>query len=275
MIFVYSGGYNNTLPDKSIGGIDSVYIVPTGGLNNLFRNISKLTEKKTDYKCVYAVNNSNKTYENCEIYLTNTAGGSDALLGIATFNDKQRIMVSGNVTGGSLSFNYVDNSGEDNNFSVQYDSDIVEWANNFQTALNGLGTEFTLSGVVVTGVTSASNKIFTIEFAGNDGFRKHSLISITDNSLTGTNSVVIQNIQTGRPINAAAVEPGVETNYPAGVDFDEPSSENPLGKVVIGILYPNDIFAIWVKRSTKVEDVNGIEDGAKIIVRAEEVIVPE
>ena len=262
IIFVYSGGVGNAQPNKSIGGRDSAYIVENDIINNLFSNILDITIQTIDYRCIYGVNDSNNTYTNCSIYLTNTSEGSNVLLGIYTSNAKQTITITGS-TGGSLSLNYIDYNGDDNAFTVDYNPNIDIWRGNFQEALNGIST---LSGVIVTVNSVLSDNIFTIEFTGtSDGFRSHSLISITDNNLIGSTAIVMGNTQLGGPVNAFAVEPGSSKNKPSGIEFEEHSSDSP---IYIGTLYPNEIFAMWFERATNA-DVDPIEDAAKITVKAD------
>jgi hypothetical protein len=179
--------------------------------------------------------------------------------------------INGNVTGGDISLNYKDRTGAVRTIHVNYDSDLETWGNNLQTALNGLDA---LSGVVVNTRASLSDNIFDITFADSDGepsvqnggFRRQNLISVSDNNLTGSNSITISHTQFGHPINSQAAEPGIPTNAPAGVDFKVTSPEST---IYIGNLYPEEVFAIWFKRVTPVINdrlAEAVEDGAKVVI---------
>jgi hypothetical protein len=274
IIFVYSGGVNNVDTFKSIGGIASAYKIPNAAVNNLFPNVLGESFEMYDYRCIYAINNSQGIHYDCEAYLTNTSGGSNVYLGISKLNSVQRMTINGNVTGGNISLNYKDRLGEDNTIHVNHDSNLETWGNNLQTALNGLGT---LSEVIVNTRSALSDNIFDITFADsggepseqNGGFRDQNLITVSDNNLTGSNSIIISHTQVGHPINSHAAEPGISTNAPAGVDFKEVSS--PDSTIYIGNLYQQDVFAIWFKRVTPIINnryAEAVEDEAKVVIVA-------
>jgi len=281
IIFVYSGGYNNVDPFKSIGGIASAYVIPSATINNLFPNMRGWDDLAViDYRCIYAINNSQGIHYDCEAYLTNTSGGSNVYLGISKLNSVQRMTINGNVTGGNISLNYKDRLGEDNTIHVNHDSNLETWGNNLQTALNGLGT---LSEVIVNTRSALSDNIFDITFADsggepseqNGGFRDQNLITVSDNNLTGSNSITINHTQVGHPINSLAAEPGYETNAPAGVEFKEISSST--STIFIGNLHAEEIFAIWLKRITPIinnRETEAVEDGAKVVIVASHSVLP-
>ena len=56
IIFVYSGGVNNVDTFKSIGGIESAYVIPSATINNLYPNIRGEPFEMIDYRCVYKQN---------------------------------------------------------------------------------------------------------------------------------------------------------------------------------------------------------------------------
>jgi hypothetical protein len=273
IIFVYSGGATNVDAFKSIGGIASAYKIPNDAVNNLFPNMPGWDDLAViDYRCIYAINNSQSIHYSCEAYLTNTSGGADVYLGISKLNSVQKMTINGNVTGGSISLNYKDRLDEDNAINVNHDSNLETWGNNLQTALNGIES---LSGVIVNTRSALSDNIFDITFADsggepsvqNGGFRGQNLITVSNNNLTGSNSITINHAQVGHPIDSLAAEPGVPTNAPAGVDFKEVSS--PGSTIYIGNLYPEDVFAIWFKRVTPtISDryAEAVEDVAKIVI---------
>jgi hypothetical protein len=273
IIFVYSGGVNNVDTFKSIGGIASAYKIPNAAVNNLFSNVPGEPFETHDYRCIYAINDSEDIHYSCEAYLTNTSGGSDVYLGISKLNSVQKMTINGNVTGGNISLNYKDRLGEDNTIHVNHDSNLETWGNNLQTALNGLGL---LSGVIVNTRSALSNNVFDIMFADggvpsvqDGGFRYQNLITVSDNNLTGSNSITISHAQVGHPINSQAAEPGMPTNAPAGVDFKEVSS--PDSTIYIGNLYQQDVFAIWFKRVTPIINnryAEAVEDEAKVVIVA-------
>ena len=73
IIFVYSGGVNNVDTFKSIGGIASAYKVTNASVNNLFPNMRGWDDLAViDYRCLYAINDSEDIHYSCEAYLTNT-----------------------------------------------------------------------------------------------------------------------------------------------------------------------------------------------------------
>jgi hypothetical protein len=264
IIFVYSGGYNNVDPFKSIGGIASAYVISSATINNLFPNMLGESFEMTDYRCIYAINNSSTVYYDCEAYLTNTLSGSDVYLGVSTLNAVQKMTISGNITGGSISLNYKDYFDKDNTIQVNYDSNIETWGNNLQTALNGIGL---LSGVYVNAESVLSDNVFDITFADAGGFRDQNLITVVSNDLTGSNSIVITDTQVGHPINSLAAEPGMDTNPPHNIEFKEISSST----IVIGTLYPDEFFAIWLKRVTPIinnREIEAVEDEAKVVITA-------
>ena len=180
--------------------------------------------------------------------------------------------IGGNVTGGNISLNYKDRLGVTSTIHVNHDSNLETWGNNLQTALNGIDL---LSGVIVSTRSALSDNIFDITFADsggepsvqNSGFRDQNLITVSDNNLTGSNSITISHTQVGHPINSLAAEPGIPTNAPAGVDFKEVSY--PESTIFIGNLYPDDVFAIWFKRVTPIINnryTEAVEDVAKVVI---------
>ena len=87
--------------------------------------------------------------------------------------------------------------------------------------------------------------------------------------MTGSNSITINHIQAGHPIGSLAAEPGLATNAPVGVEFKEISSST--STISVGTLYPEEVFAIWLKRITP--NINNryteaVEDEAKVVIVA-------
>lgn len=242
--YVYSGGFSNNNAAASIGGEPSTTLIQ-GVVNNLFDDIGKersLTGS-IDYRCFYVINTSVvDSLFNAEFYINSqVSGGSTIAIGVEQATDVQRLVISGNVTGGSMDLSY-----DGDTFTVSFHPTLASWGQNLQNAMNSLSS---LSGVIVSTSQIGTTKFFEIRFEGNDDLRNHDLVVIEDLSgLNGTGiSGNIGKLQEGAPINAVAQEIGNDETIPFGVTFSAHPSSNP---ILLGEFKPMDAVAIWVQRTT-------------------------
>lgn len=250
---VLSGGEYNSNPYDSLGGDPSLRVV-WGTTNNLYDDVTsdQALDGYIDYRCIYAVNNNeDSSFYSSRIYVENQVDeGSDIEIGVAKETDIQQVIVSGIAEGGSFTLQY-----EDEQFEVDWNVDIQQWAINLQNELNGLDP---LTDVVVTvssyrndGSTRDLTRIFEIQFLGVDNNRYHPILVLVTNAITPTSPIIeIYKTKNGCPINSIAPEIEVETTLPFGVNFVSTDADNP---ILIGTLNAGDSFPIWVKRTTSVE----------------------
>jgi hypothetical protein len=187
--FVLSGGSTNALAIDSLGGEPSVTVVPT----RLFNNIEPEDAEAgfTDYRCVYLANdNETDTLYHTIIFSDDEiADGASVELGMTFQNDVQQVAINDTVTSGGFDLLY-----EDQIFTVNYNASLSTWASNFQTAIRAITN---LEDVTVTGSTSGTRTIFTVEFSGDAGNRYHELLVLDDNNLSPTVSISISKIANG------------------------------------------------------------------------------
>jgi hypothetical protein len=261
--FVLSGGASNINSKFSLGGGPSAYPI-SGTNNNLFSDITEEDKRKgtiTDFRCLYVFNdNATGTLYNASIFINSEIeGGSDIKLGVDFRKDTQRIVVTGTVSGGSFTIEYM-SPGEEGYGSavVEFNSNANIWAANLQKALNYASTE--LDGAIVTTEINASGgRVFTITFDGINANRFHENLRITQNSLTpGGSTITVVKALDGAPINSIA--PAVDTPLvtPSGVNFFDTNSTN---RLFVGSLRPGDGFPIWIKRVTTASSLSTESDG--------------
>lgn len=240
--FVLSGGTGNSDPLLSLGGDPSATAV-TGGL---FNDISEeqTEDGYTDFRCIYVANDSGAdTLYEVKAYIDETvSGGVDLELGFLFQNDVQQVNIASgtSVVSGSFTLSY-----EGDNFIVNYDASLSVWASNFQTAIRAITN---LDDVIVTGGTSGSTVIFTVEFVGGAGYRYHpSLEVVSDSGLSiGAGNVSVSKVFDGSPINSVTTETDAVTTQPNGIEFEAYSTTN---KASLGELRPADIVPVWFKRT--------------------------
>lgn len=243
--YVYSGGATNTDPDESLGGDASVHLIVG---NVIFDAVTpdEAASGSIDYRCVYISNdNASDDFYNAEILIqSQVAGGATVELGFDEVNDRQSTTITNfsNVTGGSVTLEYVDTS--PHSFSVAWNASVTTMAANYQTqirTINFLG-DVTVTGSYDAGTNTAT---FEVNFVGDAANRYHQPITVTTNSLTYsgaaptvTNTKVID----GGPINSTAELIDVETTPPTNVTFSSSG-------FTIGTFRSTDIIPVWIKRT--------------------------
>lgn len=243
---VLSGGSSNSNPSNSIGGAPSSYHLTSGVLNNLFDDITpeETTAGVTDYRCVYVFNDGTSTVFNVRIWIYATVtGGGDVSLGILAIDEVQRIVIDNTVTGGNLVLSYAGIQ-----FTVNYESELSDWAQSIQNSLNTLldtGGKHLLREVEVSGQLTSTAIIFDVLFTGQDGSRSHEVITVVENNLTPSVDVESFVATTGSPVNSIPSILDLSTTPPGGVSFVVPTSEDP---IVIPKLAPNEGFPLWLQR---------------------------
>jgi len=272
IVFLLSGGLNNSDPNKSLGGAVS-HVPIFDGLNNLYDDLTpEQSELGThiDYRCFYLKNASNQKWKNIVAYIDNypsesvptIESGAFVQIGVANRNDVQQIsVISQGVTGGSFTLNF---DGDD--VIVPWGHGVDVWAANFQTALRNLDN---LSEVTVAGkrvVTSQEFYIFTVTFSGADGNRNQSFLQMTANNLIGPGPITISEtkIINGSPANSIAQEIPEETIVPSGVIFKYATLSDP---VELGTLYAQESVPIWTKRFFLEPHTDYIEDKFTISIQ--------
>lgn len=254
--FVFSGGSSNSNPLLSLGG-DPSSVAITSIFNNLFNNVTETQSNAgyTDYRCCYVLNSSStETLYNIEIFLEKEIlNGSDVLMGINKQNEIQNVLISGDVTGGSITFSFLET-----NFVVIYNSDISVFASNFQTAINAISG---VSGITVSGQSFTNSTSFDVTFAGDMANKYYSLIELVTNNLTPSgSSVVITRTVAGSPINYTFPLQSSVTADP-NITFTSPTIDST---ITLGDLQAGDYFYIWLKRITAPGTAGISSDGVDI-----------
>jgi len=243
ILFVFSGGAGNNNADNSLGGGASVFEI-SNSVNNLFDNISddETDAGLIDYRCFYLSNDSssNTLFETTAWITDLSTGGSSLALGIEPpKTDIQHVTVTQGATGGSLTLNY-----EGDNFTFNYDANEITWAQNFEDSLNAL------DGVTDANVDYISvdfNDRFIVTFGGTYDQRKHTLLTLVSNDLTGGVSVTLAKHTDGSPIQTTAIIIAVNTATPTNVQFSTPTEASP---ITIGAIKPGDVVPFWIRRTT-------------------------
>lgn len=244
IVFVLSGGSSNTDPNRSLGGDPSNQII-TGGLNNLFSNISEseAVSGKIDFRCLYVFNqNAVDSLFNVKAFIGSEGeGGSTIKIGVLNATERQTITITNLVTGGTFTLRY-----GSQDVIVNYDPDLAAWTNNLRAALNTI-PDFA-GGVSIQTIQTINQVTFVVSFEGLGDNHSYSLLTLIANNLTGLSpTIVIARQQSGSPINSIPTALDSESVIPNGVFFDSYGSSNPL---FVGILGPGEGFPLWVKRTT-------------------------
>jgi hypothetical protein len=243
IIFVYSGGQNNSDPSKSIGGYVSNNAL-TGLSNNLFTNLKKeeYASQIVDYRCFYIANNSyTDSLFNAAVYMDSQSGSiSNCQIGISKSTEIQLISLSTSAISGNFKLKYEGYTTS----HIEWNNNILIFQNNIETALNNLDI---FSGVVVGNV---SENIYSISFLGNDDNRNYSLLEVIENNLSPSITISFSKRSEGQPINSVAPLLPTSATIPYGVEFSSTSSSS---KLLIGDLGPGDMVPIWIKRTSQGE----------------------
>jgi len=270
IVFVYSGGSDNSNPLLSIGGLSSSISIPGNVLDNLFSDITveESASGLTDFRCFYVFNDSatNALYNAKALIPTQVPDGSTVTVGFFTQDDQQEIMVQGNPIGGTMTLMY------DSIYQtiVNFDPDPAKFATNVQNGLNQLGNLSTVNCIGSTGDHYVNVKA---TFANSDGNRYHPLLVVLVNSIVGATSIETNKIQDGGPINSIAPLLTNSSESPSGVQFSNYGMNNPF---ILGNFYPGDGFPVWSKRITPKEATGIRGDGFtfRLIGSPVEVTIP-
>ena len=244
IVFVFSGGAGNNNADNSLGGVASIFEI-SSSINNLFDNISEdeVDAGRIDYRCFYLSNTSatNSLFTTTAWITDLASGGSSVALGIQTpATEVQHVTVTTGTTGGSLTLNY-----EGDDFTFNYNANDATWAQNFEDALNALDD---ISDVTVShNIFNLVDNRFSITFGGTYDQRKHDLLTLTSNDLTGGVSVTLEKHINGSPIQTTAPLIAVDTASPTSVTFSTPTELSP---ITIGTIKPGDVVPFWIRRTT-------------------------
>lgn len=260
IVFVYSGGSDNSDPSLSLGGQPSSVPVPAQAINNIFPDLagSQVSGGYTDYRCFYVFNDSTEyTITDAKIFVpSQTPDGATVSVGFLARNEQQTITVTGPATSGSLTVSY-----ESNATTIPFSPDPEVFAVAVQSHLNGTGR---LTGIRCTGTSSPGAITVAVFFEGNDSNRFHSLIELVSNSIAGSTGVVIARAQSGSPINAVAASTVSATVAPSGVVFGTYTDTNPF---LLGDFYPDDGLSVWLRRVTPANAVGVRGDTVKFRIR--------
>lgn len=258
-----TGGSNNSNPIYSIGGNPSSYPV-TGTLNNLFDNISDAEAQigKTDYRCIYIFNNSSLyTIYNVQLYIVYlTDVVSNIQIGINSKSEIQRIIINGLITGGSFQISYKPPTQDTIEYrNISFDPDPATWALNLK---NELLTIPTINSIDVAVSGTFSSRIFDINFNGIDDKRNHDLFGINISGLIGSGtSGFSSKLAQGGPINSIPTLLDVPTTVPYDVNFYDTNNSTML---LIGNLYPEEGFPLWIKRTVPENATSIAGEGFKL-----------
>lgn len=252
--FVYSGGVNNTLPEKSIGGPPSINSINIFN-NNLFGFVKKNESAVglVDYRCFYIFNNSlSNTIYNANIYIKNQIEGiSSCKIGLSKSTDVQVLSLSSTPGSGFFTLRYEDHTTQ----PIYWNDNYLIFQKNIENALNDLDV---LSGIVVE--RSFLNS-FKISFLGSDNYRNHPVLIVSSNSLNPSITIEVVKTTEGQPINSIAPLLSTSITTPYNVVFYDTSDLNNDTKVFIGDLRPGDGIPIWVRRETFGEVSNDETNG--------------
>ena len=247
IVFVYSGGSNNSNSNESIGGPPSINEILGIG-NNLFSDVTKTesTLGKTDYRCFYIFNNSSLDYlydASIRIY-SQIEGLSNALIGVSRTSDVQILDLKQLPLVGTIKLKY----------SI-YTTSLIDWdynplvfCQNIKTALDNLNP---ISGVEVQSIDS---KTYSINFPIG---RNYELLTIAENHLyPAAGPIIDANIykqSEGQPINSIAPKIPTEETVPFGVNFSN--------AVNLGDIGPGEGMPIWIKRTTSGSTADNQQNG--------------
>lgn len=243
-----SGGASNTNPNLSLGGDPSAYEITTS-LQNLFANISAedAASGYVDYRCFFAFNNNlTDTLFSSLVYFDNVLDSEpQLLLGLYLADDVQRMVISENVTSGSIVIRY-GSSTYYYTAPISWGGDYLDFRQNMENALNSIAD---LTGVQVLASAGGSFYTFEIAFTNSDGNKYHPTLHVSSNNLlnalNGQPTITMQKVVSGSPINTIPDSiPNILT-APVGPAFYTTSSQ---AKKLVGTLRPGEGFPVWVKR---------------------------
>lgn len=266
---VLSGGSNNLNPNNSIGGDPSSAPIVTS-VNNLFDDVTpeEAEDGLEDYRCFYVFNDGPTKVYNVKIFIIeDSPGGGGIELGVQYSDELQRLTISGDpVVGGTMTLAYENKETS----AIPFASDMSQWAQNIQLALNGILDEQgdpILTGVIVNPLSSNSQtRIFELLYTNLDSRKKHALLSVADNSLSPTQTITPLTVISGSPVNTVATNIGNDKIPPAAVNFFANTEDAP---ILIPKLSPEDGFPVWVKRTIPPNTAALANDNATLRIYAE------
>ena len=239
--FFLSGGPNNALPKKSLGGLQSKQGI-TDFINNLFNDVTqqKANNGGVDYRCFY-IRNDGVQLDKLHLFVDKGLSGSIVSLGLSLTREVQALTINGFPDKyGSFQLQHILKQGiltkVQTTRQIYFDSNVANMSNRIAAILNSLEG---VHGVKAAGSQSSSGYDFLIKFAPGRG---QELLGITAND-TGV-GMSIMRVTAGGPINSTAPHIGESNNKPNGVQFYQE-------KVFVGTFYPGDYMPVWLKRKVK------------------------
>ena len=266
IVFTYSGGKLNNLPNFSLGGEASPVLVGTD-INNLFDDVTsrEASDGTVDYRCFYVFNqHEDETIFNIKSWINSEVEkGSDVKLGIESRDELQSVVLDKVPDSGFFTVQY--ESSNPLGFapvtvnvpsgSLSPEAFLDQFAQNFQDALR-LNPD--LRDVIVNASTFGTGILFEVLFEELDGKRQQENLKIIDNSLSPSTDILIRKIIRGSPINSIASEINADVTPPGGVTFSTTNNEFPF---VIPKLREGEGFHLWVERTTTPNDEPIANDG--------------
>jgi hypothetical protein len=244
IVFTFSNGSNgpnNSNPNLSLGSTPSAVNVGVS-IENLFESLSTEDAQngRIDYRCFYVFNDSaSENLPSTAVYFDSQLNSTAQLnVGVSVANEQQKLTVSGVPSGGSIKLTY----DGDETSAINYGGSPAQFATNIATQLNALAA---LSGITCVSTDFGSYSVYDINFTGDSGNRYHPILSISNNSLSGSVTLSIVKSVNGSPINTVAPLITNSLNAPAGISFRD---SGPNDRINIGLLGPTEGFPIWVRR---------------------------
>ncbi len=267
---VLSGGTINLNPNLSLGGDPSSSPIIDNSLNNLFSDVSsdQTDSGIEDYRCIYLFNDGDTAVYDVGLWISDDfVDGATMQIGIESRNENQRITISGGVvTGGNFILSY-----QLQTITSNYNSDLSIWATLLQNSINNL-TDDDSNQIFHNAVVAAQNVgttiVFDIIFSGLDAKRNLDKFLLTENNLlpNPTIGIFLTTPQEGAPINTIASQINAATTPPGGVGFFAATETSP---ILLPVIYPNEGFPLWIKRTIPAGTVAKENDGLTIIFKSE------
>lgn len=266
IVFTYSGGKLNDSPNASLGGEASPVLIENG-INNLFDDITprEADDGQVDYRCFYVFNqHEDETIFNIKSWINSEVEkGSDIRLGIEARDELQSIILDAIPSSGYFSVRYEASNPlgfvpvlvEVPQGSLSFEDFLAAFSENFQTALR-LNPD--LRDVIVNASTFGTGILFEVLFENLDGKREQENLTIVENTLSPSVSILVKKIVRGAPINSIAPEINFDITPPGGVSFSQPNNDFPF---VIPKLREGEGFHLWVERTIAVDDEPIANDG--------------
>lgn len=257
----YSGGAENNIPARSLGGDPSDYTVPPV-IENIFGNLEsgETIDGITDYRMIYVSNVGNAAINSLYTYLINELNTpAQIALGYFLANDLQRFTFQSRPSSGTITFTYTDIFGNKFVLNPISFTNPQELATNLATQLNLITDNFgqqILGGVKAVATDTPVGFILDVSFEGESGNKYQNLLTQTNTLGVTVNSTKSVN---GSPINTVPNPVGVSTDKPASVAFFTGNPNNP---IFIGKLLNNpyrdgegEYLPIWIQRTVPADSL--------------------